>query len=86
MPRTKSAKKALKQERKRQARNLWYKKRIREARIRIKKLTQEGKSKEVKVLLPLFYKFVDKAAKVGVIKKNKAARMKSKMSRSLAKG
>jgi len=86
MPRTKSAKKALKQERKRQARNLWYKKRIREARIRIKKLTQEGKSKEAKVLLPLFYKFVDKAAKVGVIKKNKAAGMKSKMSRSLAKG
>ncbi len=84
MPRTKSAKKALKQERKRRARNLWYKKRIKETEIRIKKLSQEGKSKEAKALLPLFFKFVDKAAKVGVVKKNKAARMKSKMSRSLA--
>jgi len=85
MPQTKSAKKALKKERKRQARNLWYKKRIKETRLKIKKLTQEGKSQEAKALLSLFYKFVDKAAKVGIIKKNKAARMKAKMSRSLAK-
>ncbi len=85
MPRTKSAKKALRKEKKRQARNLWYKKRIKETRIKIKKLIQEGKSKEAESLLPLFYKFVDKAAKVGVIKKNTAARMKSKISKSLAK-
>ncbi|MCD6271077.1 30S ribosomal protein S20 [bacterium] len=86
MPQTKSAKKALKKERKRQARNLWYKKRIKETRLKIKKLIQERKPEEAKALLPLFYKFVDKAAKVGVIKKNKAARMKSKMSKSLAQG
>lgn len=81
MPLKQSAKKAHRQELKRRARNLWYKKRIKEIQIRIKKFLQENKPEEAKNSLPLFYKFVDKAVKVGVLKKNKASRMKSRMTK-----
>ncbi|MCD5396475.1 MAG: 30S ribosomal protein S20 [Candidatus Pacebacteria bacterium] len=84
MPRTKSAKKTLRKEKRRKARNLWHKKRIKETGLKIKKFIEAKNLKEAKKLLPLFYKFVDKAQKVGVLKKNTASRMKSKMARELA--
>jgi small subunit ribosomal protein S20 len=83
MPITKSAKKALRQNLKRSQRNLRYKKKIKELRKQIRKLVAEKKTKEAEIKLPLFYKAVDKAAKVGVIKKNTAARMKSRLTKSL---
>jgi small subunit ribosomal protein S20 len=83
MPIKKSAKKALRKEKKRQERNLRYKRKIKEIRKQIKKLLAEEKKEEARKLLPSFYKAADKAAKVGVIKKNTAARMKSKISKLL---
>jgi len=47
-------------------------------------LAKEGKHEELKGLLPFIYKALDKAAKVGVIKKNTAARRKSLIARSFA--
>ena len=41
----------------------------------------EKKSAEAKKLLPEIYKALDKAAKVGVIKKNNASRRKSRLTK-----
>lgn len=38
---------------------------------------------EAKKLLPELYKVLDKAAKIGIIKKNTAARKKSRFTKSL---
>ena len=84
MPITKSAKKSLRQETKRRARNLKYKKKIKDLKKQILNLVNQKKIKEVQELLPNFYKTVDKAAKVGVIKKNTASRKKSRLSRLLS--
>ena len=77
MPITKSAKKALRQNIKRRKRNLLRKKKIKDLIKEIKDLVAEKKIEEAKKLLPQLYKALDKAAKVGTIKKNTAARKKS---------
>ena len=48
-----------------------------------KKLLLEGRKDDAKKLLPKVYKKIDKAAKTGVIKKNKASRLKSSAARLL---
>lgn len=85
MPITKSAKKALRQSKKRRVRNLLYKRKMKDLIKKVKKLLSEKKIKEAKSLLPQFYKAVDKAAKVGVIKKNTAARKKSRLTKLIQK-
>ena len=70
MPITKSAKKALRQSIRRRARNLIYKDKIKALIKEVRKLVSQKKIKEAKDLLPQVYKALDKAAKVGVIKKN----------------
>lgn len=85
MPITKSAKKALRQSKKRRIRNLRrinaYKNILKE----FKKLATSGKKDQAVKLLPKVYKVLDKAAKSGVIKKNKASRLKSRSSILIAK-
>lgn len=76
MPVTKSAKKKLRKDKKRTKANLAYKKAYKEA---VKKL----KKTKTKEMLTEAYSKIDKAAKRGVIHKNKAARLKSKVSRLL---
>ncbi len=83
MPITKSAKKALRKELKRRERNKAYLSKFRSLAKEIKKLIGENKIEEAKSKLSLFYKAVDKAAKVGVIHKNEAARRKSKLTKLL---
>ena len=85
MPKTKSAKKALRKSLRKRARNLVYKKKIKSLLKRVRTLVLEKKIEEAKRLLPQVYKILDKAAKVGVIKKNTASRKKSKISLFLAK-
>lgn len=85
MPKTKSAKKALRKSLKRKVRNLMYKKRIKTLIKEIKTLILEKKIDQAKELLPQIYKALDKAAKVGVIKKNTASRKKSKIALFLVK-
>ncbi len=50
---------------------------------KIKKLKEEGKKEEAQKFIPAAYKAIDKATKKGVIKKNTAARKKSRLSKSL---
>jgi small subunit ribosomal protein S20 len=85
MPKTKSAKKALRKSEKRGIENLRIKEKIKKLKKEIKKLIQENKIEEAKKLLPLFYKALDKAAKRGTIKEGKANREKSKIAKILSK-
>lgn len=83
MPVTRSAKKALRQNIRRRARNLERKRKIKEVIKKFKKLVQENKIEEARAFLPQVYKTLDKVAKTGYIKKNKAARLKSRLARKL---
>ncbi|MDP3696559.1 MAG: 30S ribosomal protein S20 [Candidatus Taylorbacteria bacterium] len=85
MPITASAKKALRQSVRRRARNLKRSNAYKSAVKNIKKLASAGQLEEAKKLIPKTYKAIDKAAKTGVIKKNKASRLKSAVSKLLAK-
>lgn len=85
MPITESAKKALRQNKTRRVRNIKkivsYKSSVKD----FKKLVTAGKKDEAKKILPRVFQTLDKAAKSGVIKKNKANRLKSKTSLLLKK-
>ena len=85
MPITKSAKKALRQNTRRKERNLIYKDKIKNLQKQVKNLVSQKKIKEAKELLPQVYKALDKATKVGIIKKNTAARKKSKITKLVNK-
>lgn len=85
MPITKSAKKALRQSEKHQIRNLSYKNKIKSLIKEARVLVSQSKIKEAKNLLPQIYKALDKAAKVGVIKKNTASRKKSRITKLTSK-
>lgn len=85
MPIKKSAKKALRQSKKRRKRNLIYKQKIKDLTKEVKNLVSQKKIKEAKLLLPKVYKALDKAAKVGVIKKNTASRKKSRITKFINK-
>ena len=79
MPIIKSAKKALRQTRRRTIRNLRRKEAYRKVLKQIRKLLAAKKIKETEALVPQAYKALDKAAKTGVLKKNAAAKKKSRL-------
>lgn len=85
MPITKSAKKALRQNLKRKARNLQKKQKIKNLLKEMRNLVSQKKIEEAKKLLPQVYKALDKAAKTGLIKKNSAARKKSRIAKLIFK-
>ena len=85
MPITRSAKKALRQNIRRRARNLLKKDAVRGAIKRYKKFVEAKKIDDAKAELAKVYKALDKAAKTHVIEKNKASRLKSRLSRLLKK-
>lgn len=85
MPITKSAKKALRQNKTRRVRNIRKINSYKSAVKDFRKLIAAGKKDEAKKLLPKVYQALDKAAKSGVIKKNKASRLKSNTTRLLTK-
>lgn len=85
MPVTKSAKKALRQNVRRKTKNLGHKKKIKDLIKEVRTLVSTQKIEEAKKLLPQLYKSLDKAAKVGVIKKNRAARKKSRITKLVNK-
>lgn len=84
MPKTKSAKKALRQSRKRELRNLVYKRKIKKLTREIKKAIEKKEIEKAKNLLSQFYKVIDKAVKIKFLKKRAAARKKSKLAKLLA--
>ena len=82
-PIIKSAKKALRQSKKRRILNLKTKDKMKKLVKKLRVFTVEKKIKEAKEILPKVYKVIDKAAKRGVIKKNTAARKKSRLTKAI---
>jgi len=83
MPITKSAKKAVRQNERRRVHNLQYKNKLKKLVKEARSLILEKKIEEARQLLPQVYKFIDKAAKTGLIKKGTADRKKSRLAKAL---
>ncbi len=86
MPNTRSAAKALRQSNKRKIQNDFWKKRIKDV---LKSLRKQLDTDQVDIDIikkeeSLLYKVVDKASKHNVIHKNKANRIKAKISKKIA--
>lgn len=81
MPNIQSAKKALRQSKRRRAKNIQQKEAANKIAKQIRALVGKGKKEEAQKELSLLYKAFDKSAKTGVIKKNTAARYKSRLAR-----
>ena len=77
---TSSAKKALRQSKRKHAHNLILKNNIRTNRRAIEKKVEANDKKNLPTLLSKLYKALDKAAKQNIIHKNKASRLKSRFS------
>ncbi|MBI2035381.1 MAG: 30S ribosomal protein S20 [Candidatus Liptonbacteria bacterium] len=83
MPITSSAKKALRQNIKRRAKNLVVKETYKKILKDYKKFLEAGKINDAIQTLSKVFKSLDKAAKTNVIKKGKASRLKSRLSKML---
>ena len=83
MPITSSAKKALRVSERKHVFNL-RRKNEKESVLRdIKKLLSEKKAKDAEKLLPDLYQAIDKMVKIKFLKKNAAARIKSRVTASV---
>jgi len=79
MPITTSAKKALRNSKKKREFNLAKKELLNKAVKKVKKLLVEKKVKEAEALIPEVQKIIDKSVKTGLLKKNTASRKKSRI-------
>lgn len=85
MANTSSARKAHRQSVKRKRVNLAKKAKVKQLRKELELLLSKKETKLAQDLLSQAYKAIDKAAKTGVLKKNTAARKKSRLARLLAR-
>ena len=83
MPNTKTAWKNLRKSEKRRMRNQSIKSATKTEIKKFNKLIEEGMLEEARSYLPQVYKKVDMAASKGVFHKNKAARIKSRLTNKL---
>ncbi len=85
MPNTKSAKKALRQSERKRVHNLRKRRELLSAIKDYKRAVEENNEKSALEKLPGVYKKLDKAAKTHLIKKNRAGRLKSRLTKKLHK-
>lgn len=85
MPQLANAKKALRQSIKRAARRQPVKDEIHSNRRAFRKLVEAGKLDEAQAMIPKLDKMLDKAVTKQIFKKNKTARIKSRLAAALAK-
>jgi small subunit ribosomal protein S20 len=85
MPITTSAKKAMRQAKTRNAQNVKKKEAYKKLVSRYRKSVADKKLEDAKKMLPGIYQALDKAAKTNAIAKNKAARMKSRITKLVGK-
>ncbi len=85
MPIKESAKKELRKAAKRRGFNLSRQKAMKDTLKKVKKLITDGKKDDAKKLIPDAYQAIDKAVQRGIIKKNAAARKKSRLMKVLNK-
>lgn len=84
MPNTESAKKRVRQSAQRNARNLWRKRRIKDASGEFVKAVASGDAAAAEKAMLAAAKTLDKIAAKGTIHKNNAARRKSRMASKVA--
>lgn len=84
MPNTESAKKRVRQSAKNNARNLWRKRRVKDASGDFIKAIASGDASAAEKAMRAAAKTLDKIAATGTIHKNNAARRKSRMAAKLA--
>jgi len=84
VPNTESAKKRVRQTAKRNARNLWRKRRIKDASGDFLKAVASGDAAAAEKAMRAAAKTLDKIAAKGTIHKNNAARRKSRMAAKVA--
>ncbi len=85
MPITKSAQKALRQNKRRRARNVKQSRSLKDEVKSLKKLVAKKDKKGANEILPKVYKALDKAVKTNLIKKNTASRLKSRLTKTVNK-
>ena len=85
MPNTKSAIKAARQNLKRRIANLATLEKIKKAAKQVRKLAAAGKLEDAKKALSSAFAALDKAAKKHVIHKNKASRLKARLTKLVSK-
>ncbi|MDP2946313.1 MAG: 30S ribosomal protein S20 [Patescibacteria group bacterium] len=85
MPITKSAQKALRQNKRRRVRNVRQSRSLKDEIKSLKKLVANKDKKGASGALPKVYKALDKAAKTNLIKKNTASRLKSRLTKTVNK-
>ncbi len=85
MPITRSAKKALRQAKRRSVRNARRQEAYKKVLKQIERLLGAKKTSDAEKLVPQAYKAIDKAAKTGVLKPNAAARYKSRLTAWIGK-
>ena len=83
MPNTKTAEKANRQNTRRKIRNVKQKDVLKESIKEYKKLVAGKKTEAAEKQLSTVFKKLDKAAKTNIIKKNKASRLKSRLSKKV---
>lgn len=83
MPNTQSAKRALRQSERKRIHNLRQRRELLSTIKDYKKAVENNDIKGAAEKLPSVYKKLDKAAKVHLIKKNKASRLKSRLTKKL---
>jgi ribosomal protein S20 len=85
MPITSSAKKALRQNKTHNSRNVVKKDAYKKAVTGLRKLVAQKKHEEAAKMLSVAFKTLDKAAKAHVIEKKKASRLKSRLAQLIAR-
>ena len=85
MPVTQSAKKALRQSRRRRERNLTKMAAVKKEIKTLKRFVAAKDKKNAVQALAKVYKVIDKAVKTNVIPKNRANRMKSQLTKAINK-
>ncbi len=85
MPHSMNAKKRLRQNIKRRARNRSVKSSVRTSLRKAREMVAAGKASDVQASVPALAKQLDQAAAKGMIHKNKASRLKSRIAHMLVK-
>ena len=84
MPQLSAGKKSMRSDARKRVYNLRRSRMMKDVTKELRELLKDGKTKEAADQMPAAYKAIDKAAKRGVIKKNTAARRKSRLAKLLA--
>ena len=85
MPITTSAKKALRQNKRRRIKNIKQSRSLKDELKALKKLVIAKDKKGASEALPKVYKALDKAVKTNLLKKNTVSRMKSRLTKTVNK-